>query len=165
MSGNRIQKIVIRAIEKQSITVDDVQDLRKAIGEEGFISRAEAEALIRMELMVETVVPAWADLFVETLTAHLVWDCRPTGYVRHEDAAWLAGCCARPRLGGGHHIGALMAARQLVAFRAQRGDDAFAVDQRLRAAEADKRDARRLRACVSHISLTLCGHSFAPIRL
>ena len=110
MSGNRIQKIVIRAIEKQSITVDDVQDLRKAIGEEGFISRAEAEALIRMELMVETVVPAWADLFVETLTAHLVWDCRPTGYVRHEDAAWLAGCCARPRLGGGHHIGALMVA-------------------------------------------------------
>ncbi|MFZ4531834.1 MAG: hypothetical protein ACOYOJ_08460 [Alsobacter sp.] len=110
MSGNRIQKIVIRAIEKQSITVDDVQDLRNAIGEEGFISRAEAEALIRMELMVETAVAPWADLFVETLTAHLVWDCRPTGYVRHEDAAWLAGCCARPRLGGGHHIGALMVA-------------------------------------------------------
>ena len=40
-------------------------------------------------------------------------------------------------------IGAGVAARELVAFRPQAGEDPLAVDERLRAAERDERDTRR----------------------
>ncbi|WP_406853888.1 hypothetical protein ABEG18_15120 [Alsobacter sp. KACC 23698] len=107
MKANRIQNIVIRTIEKQSITLDDVRELQLAL-EEGGVSQQEAEALIRMERTVADCCDAWGDFFVDTLTAHLVWERRPTGVLRDEDAAWLLTCLQMTRTGPARHVGPLL---------------------------------------------------------
>jgi hypothetical protein len=108
MSANRLQKIALRVVEKQSISVEDVFELQLALGDEGFVTREEAEAMLRMELMVAQCCDAWAEVFVETITSHVVWECRPTGRVRGEDAAWLRRALAGPRYGAAANIGALL---------------------------------------------------------
>ncbi|PSC02989.1 hypothetical protein SLNSH_20985 [Alsobacter soli] len=107
MNGNRIQNIAIRTIEKQSIGEDDVRELKIAL-EEGALSQAEAEALIRMERMVAETCPSWDAYFVDTITAHLVWERRPTGYVKDEDAAWLTTCLQLTRVGPARNVGPLL---------------------------------------------------------
>src|SRR5581483_10482037 len=68
-------------------------------------------------------------------------------------------------------IGAGVIARQLVTFRAQPGDDALGIDQRLRAAERDEGNAgRRFGLLVhwreGHSTAALHGDTgWAPLRL
>jgi hypothetical protein len=107
MNANRIQNVAIRTIEKQSITLDDVREIQRLIEDAG-ISQNEAEALIRMERMVGRACDAWAEFFVDALTAHLVWERRPTGYIRAEDAAWLITCLQMTRTGPALNVGPLL---------------------------------------------------------
>ncbi|GGH25233.1 hypothetical protein GCM10007036_32220 [Alsobacter metallidurans] len=107
MNANRIQNVVIRTIEKQSIALDDVREIQRLIEDAG-ISKEEAEGLIRMERMVGQACDAWAEFFVEALTAHLVWERRPTGYIRDEDAAWLITCLQMARSGPALNVGPLL---------------------------------------------------------
>ena len=108
MNTNRIQNIVIRAIEKQSVSCDDLRDMQNAIEEGGFISEIEAGELIRIERMVPVVCEAWGDFFVETLTAHLVWERRPTGTIRADDVVWLIDQLEQPRMAPAAHFGPLL---------------------------------------------------------
>jgi hypothetical protein len=108
MTTNRIQNIVIRAIEKQNVSCDDLRDLQSAIEEGGFISEVEAGELIRIERMVPVACEGWGDFFVETLTAHLVWERRPTGTIRAEDVVWLIDQIEQPRMAPAAHFGSLL---------------------------------------------------------
>ena len=134
MNTNRIQNIIIRIVEKQSITVDDVRDLQSAVEEGGFISREEAEALFRAERMAPVTCASWGVFFIEALTAHLVWERRPTGRILAEDVSWLSQAIALPRTGPAPHIAPLLvsllreaveADEQLIAMAiAENADDA-----------------------------------------
>lgn len=97
MNANRISKIVVRAVEKQSMTNDDVRELRQAVEEGGFVTREEAEDLMRVERLVPTTNWAWSEFFIETLTAHLVWERRPTGRILQDDTEWLLDLVDQPR--------------------------------------------------------------------
>ena len=66
MNANRIQNIVIRIVEKQSISVEDVTDLQNAVEEGGFITREEkADALFRAERMAPVACASWSVFFIE----------------------------------------------------------------------------------------------------
>jgi hypothetical protein len=108
MNINRIQNIVVRIVEKQSISVGDVTDLQSAVEEGGFITRAEADALFRAERMAPVACASWSVFFIETLTAHVVWERRPTGRITEADVAWLCETIALPRSGPAANVGPLL---------------------------------------------------------
>ncbi|WP_293868422.1 hypothetical protein [uncultured Alsobacter sp.] len=97
MNTNRIGKIAVRAIEKQSMTNEDVRELKGCLVDDDFISREEAEDLLRIERLVPRTVWSWSEFFIETVTAHLVWERRPTGRILQDDAEWLLGMLDLPR--------------------------------------------------------------------
>ena len=97
MTQNRIATLVIRLIEKQSVTDADVAQLQAALEEGGCIGAEEAEALMRVERLVPALCDAFGTFFVDTLTAHFVWECRPTGRVTGEQTDWLFGQFEQPR--------------------------------------------------------------------
>jgi hypothetical protein len=97
MNTNRIGKIAVRAIEKQSMTNDDVAELKRLLSDDDFITRLEAEDLIRIERLVPRTAWSWSEFFVETLTAHLVWERRPTGRILEDDTDWLLRMVDLPR--------------------------------------------------------------------
>ena len=108
MNTNRIQNVIVRIVEKQSINVEDVKDMQMAVEEGGFITREEADALFRAERMAPVACASWGEFFIEALTAHLVWERLPTGKVLSEDVAWLSHCIALPRTGPAANVGPLL---------------------------------------------------------
>ena len=97
MNTNRIGKIAVRAIEKQSMTNEDVRELKGCLVDDDFITREEAEDLLRVERLVARTAWAWSEFFIETMTAHLVWERRPTGRILRDDADWLLDMLDLPR--------------------------------------------------------------------
>ena len=71
------------------LTQEDVTHLRRRVLRFGFVTRAEAEALLEIDAAPCAKPESWAPLFVEALTDHIVWQSRPTGVVSREQAAWL----------------------------------------------------------------------------
>ncbi len=77
----------------------DVRQLRRALFEDEGASREEAQALFDLERAQAAPCAEWTEFFVECLTDHVVWQCRPTGIVVDEQAEWLVGeadRCRRP---------------------------------------------------------------------
>jgi hypothetical protein len=105
---SRLRDHVVRCIELQRIGERDVSAMARAVDEGGFITRLEAEDLMRAERDVAEVCDAWRDFFVVTVVAHLVWECRPTGRVAPADIVWLAGQLSQPRPGAASALGELM---------------------------------------------------------
>lgn len=97
MNTNRIGKIAVRAIEKQSMTNEDVRELKACLVDDDFITREEAEDLLRVERLVARTAWAWSEYFIEAMTAHLVWERRPTGRILQDDADWLLDMLDLPR--------------------------------------------------------------------
>ena len=106
--GHRIQSIVIRIVEKQAIEIQDVRDLNAALEDGGFVTREEAEALFRAERMAPQACLSWSEFFVDTLTAHLVWESRPTGRITRADVDWLLAAMAQPRSGTAPNVAPLL---------------------------------------------------------
>ncbi len=109
MNHNRISTLVIRAIEKQSVSDVDVGLLRDALEEGGCITAEEAEALLRIERLVADACDSWGPFFVDTITAHVVWECRPTGRVTKEQADWVIGQIDQPRSAPNRLVSVLLA--------------------------------------------------------
>ncbi|MFO1148776.1 MAG: hypothetical protein U1E62_10395 [Alsobacter sp.] len=108
MCANRIHNIVVRLIEKQSITVDDVRELHGLVEEGGFVTPEEADALFRAERLVPVACASWGEFFVEVLTSHLVWECRPTGRITASDVDRLVANLAEARGDRRGHVGDLL---------------------------------------------------------
>ena len=67
----------------------DVQRLRAAYYADGIIGPYEVEALFRINDACRVQSPAWADLFIESLTDFLVNQAEPEGYINADNAHWL----------------------------------------------------------------------------
>ena len=78
-----------------AITADDVGMLRASVYGNGTISVAEAGWLIALDEAAGETCDAWAALFVEALTDHLVWQQAPEGYISEDNAAWLVQAIGR----------------------------------------------------------------------
>lgn len=76
-----------------ALSEKDVQALRQAMPEEGFVGRDLAEALFALDARVGAKCEAWTELFVECLTDYVVWQLRPTGVVSPDKADWLLALC------------------------------------------------------------------------
>lgn len=81
----RIEEI----IRSGSIKDVDVLRLRGALHGDGIVSAEEAELLFQLNETCPSQHPAWADLFVETLTDYLVEQTEPEGYLTTDDAKRL----------------------------------------------------------------------------
>ncbi|MCI4678676.1 hypothetical protein K9U39_05440 [Rhodoblastus acidophilus] len=67
----------------------EVRQLRRALFEDEGVSRDEAQALFDLDRVQDAPCAEWTEFFVECLTDHAVWQCRPTGIVSDGDAEWL----------------------------------------------------------------------------
>jgi hypothetical protein len=105
---SRLRDLAVRCIELQRVEERDVAAMARAVAEGGFITRGEAEDLMRIERDVALTCDGWRDFFVVTLVAHLVWECRPVGRVAPADVVWLAGQLDQPRPGAAAALGEFM---------------------------------------------------------
>ncbi|MBK9082098.1 MAG: hypothetical protein IPL88_08500 [Rhizobiales bacterium] len=67
----------------------DVTMLRRLIEETGSISREEADQLFAAARGQGARPASWMGFFIEAITDHVVWQCRPTGVVNESQAEWL----------------------------------------------------------------------------
>ena len=72
-----------------TISEADIGAIRRSIFTDGLVSRAEAEALFRIEQSRSNHLPAWSELFAEALTDYCIRQEPPEGYLSEETAAWI----------------------------------------------------------------------------
>ena len=75
--------------ERGSIRESDVAQLRRALDEDGLVSRQDAEQLIALDAACPIQGLAWCEVFQEAITDFIVRQAEPEGYVTLENAQWL----------------------------------------------------------------------------
>ena len=75
--------------ERGSIRESDVAQLRRALDEDGLVSRQDAEQLIALDAACPIQGLAWCEVFQEAITDFIVRQAQPKGYVTLENAQWL----------------------------------------------------------------------------
>lgn len=68
---------------------DETQAMRRAVWPDGMISAVEAGILFELNHASLSPSVEWVDFFVEAITAFVVEQAEPRGYVSDENAAWL----------------------------------------------------------------------------
>ena len=71
------------------VEASDIAALRRAIYQDGVVSRAEGEALFGIERVRTAHSDAWSQLFVEALTDYAIKQEPPAGYLSGDTAAWI----------------------------------------------------------------------------
>ncbi len=69
----------------------DVAQINSSLLEGRAISRDEADALFDLDRADVKKCPEWTACFVQAVSEHLVWQCRPTGILSAEQGEWLLG--------------------------------------------------------------------------
>ncbi len=72
------------------VEASDIAALRRAIYQDGVVSRAGGEALFGIERVRTAHSDAWSLLFVEALTDYAIKQEPPEGYLSGDTAAWIA---------------------------------------------------------------------------
>ncbi|MDK2757436.1 hypothetical protein [Blastomonas fulva] len=75
--------------QARSLGPDETLALRRAVWPDGKISAQEAGILFALNRVSSAPSREWVDFFVEAITAYLVEQADPRGYVSDENAAWL----------------------------------------------------------------------------
>jgi hypothetical protein len=73
----------------KNLTSAEVRQLRRALFEDDGVSRDEACALFDLDRAQNACCAEWTEFFVGCLTDHVVWQARPTGIIKTEQADWL----------------------------------------------------------------------------
>jgi hypothetical protein len=81
--------------DDSTLSAEAVLELRRAVGPDGAIARAEAKAIFELHRHVRGAGPEWADFFIEAIADHVLNGTEPRAYVDDETAAWLTGQIAR----------------------------------------------------------------------
>ena len=76
---DRSRSIISAMILGRKVTAMDVAWLRREVFADGAVSREAADELFVVERARVAQTPAWAELFVEMITEHVVWQSRPHG--------------------------------------------------------------------------------------
>lgn len=75
--------------QTRALGPDETLALRRAVWPDGEISAQEANILFELNRSCSAPSAEWVDFFVEAITAFLVEQAEPRGYVSDENAAWL----------------------------------------------------------------------------
>lgn len=75
--------------QRGSVRDADVAMLRRAFTRETDIKAADADSLFRIQEACRVQDPAWADLFISTLTDYVVRELEPSGYLTAVHGGWL----------------------------------------------------------------------------
>lgn len=71
------------------MTADDVLAIRRVAWPDGSIDAVEADAIFALNDAIAAPPTEWVDFFVEAMTAYVVRQQQPTGYVDAVKAGWL----------------------------------------------------------------------------
>jgi len=82
-------------IARGSIREPDVQRMRQAFYDDGLITAAEAQDLLRMHEACSVQDGAWPPFFVQALGDYIVNQTEPEGYVTAANADWLMAAISR----------------------------------------------------------------------
>lgn len=75
--------------QARKLGAEETLALRRVVWPDGQISAAEAGILFELNHASPAASPEWVDFFVEAITAYIVEQTEPRGYVSDENAAWL----------------------------------------------------------------------------
>ena len=76
-------------LRNREIRPQDVVMLRQLMPVTGAVSREVADVLFEIECSAMPKCTEWTSFFVEAVTAHVVWDMRPTGVINEAQGEWL----------------------------------------------------------------------------
>ncbi|MDM7956703.1 hypothetical protein [Blastomonas sp.] len=75
--------------QTRALGPDETLALRRAVWPDGKISAHEADILFELNQSCSAPSAEWVDFFVEAITAYVVEQAEPRGYVSDDNAAWL----------------------------------------------------------------------------
>jgi hypothetical protein len=84
-----LETLVARIIAAERVTPEDTVALRQTVWINATIETTEAEALFAINNAAKKNCPQWVDFFVEAITAYLVEQTAPRGYIDDAGAQWL----------------------------------------------------------------------------
>ena len=82
-------QVARRVAVSGKVEAADIAELRRAIYNDGVVSRAQGEALFEIERVRTAHSDAWSELFVEALTDYAIKQEPPEGYLSEDTAAWI----------------------------------------------------------------------------
>lgn len=74
---------------RAAVSADDVLAIRRVVWPDGKLDAGEADAIFALNDAITDPPVEWVDFFVEAMTAFVVRQQAPTGYVDEANAAWL----------------------------------------------------------------------------
>lgn len=74
---------------RAAVSADDVLAIRRVVWPDGKLDASEADAIFALNDAITDPPVEWVDFFVEAMTAYVVRQQTPTGYVDDANAAWL----------------------------------------------------------------------------
>jgi hypothetical protein len=89
MIKDNLREFIDRVINRNYISIDDVENLRQDVLKGGLVSRAEAEALLALDRSLDAH-ESWGPALTKLVVDFVVWSVPPTGVVSNDDALWLA---------------------------------------------------------------------------
>ncbi|MFC3310989.1 hypothetical protein [Blastomonas aquatica] len=84
-----LEDVTAMIAQTRALGADETLALRRTVWPDGEISAAEADILFELNRVSSEPSREWVDFFVEAITAYLVEQAEPRGYVSEENAAWL----------------------------------------------------------------------------
>jgi len=72
-----------------AMTADEARALLDEVSEDAIESRAEAEAILKINRKLDDVFPDWDDLFCDLLKSYLLTTEEPVGWVDPSESRWL----------------------------------------------------------------------------
>lgn len=95
--------------QARALGPDETLAMRRAVWPDGQISAQEAGILLDLNRASTAPSSEWVDFFVEAITAYIVEQAEPSGYVSEQNAAWLMQAIDRDG-----HVGSLAELEMLV---------------------------------------------------
>ncbi len=89
MQNLNLSEMLAQVAQRQTITAEDVQTLRRNVFGDGIVSGEEAEMLFQLNNSCSQQDASWSVFFIEALTDYIVHQASPAGYISEENARWL----------------------------------------------------------------------------
>ena len=87
----RLDQFARHVAQSGTVMAEDIAELRRAIYQDGVVSRQEGEALFEIERARTAHSDAWSELFVEALTDYAIKQEPPEGYLSEDTTTWITG--------------------------------------------------------------------------
>jgi hypothetical protein len=91
MSNTALQAFIGKVLATRRLLYADVQRLQRTVLPDGIATRAEAEALIALEGVLDRIDEGWSGYLANALSAFVLSTSRPAGTIDRDAASWLIG--------------------------------------------------------------------------